>query len=810
MLDTLSAAQVNLIKAGNVTYKPYVLIDYTGEGDYVELRTNEILQNGLTLHGGVDGESPIGNISTTAVTLATTQLEDVASYDYCGCTMYVYTYIYNRTTDVSVGTPAFLGKFVITDCQWDRKAVTITGVESVVFKLDAPFVYTGSLPVSAVTLLSKIKTAIGAQWIWEPSTLETDLSNIGYSIEKLPDDEGLTNRQMLSYILALIGCNATTSPYSTSNTRFKINYYGTYPSYRQYTLTEATNMVSRTYNNFPCSAKYFTTIATEIEQYTEEGVIKERSVNKSYSNVTIPTNTKHPITAIQNPLWVGHEQTGITKLHALAHNNFHNCSITTLPDIRYEFGDVFSFDDYDQNTAYSIITTWSHSFGGNSTISCTLPSIVTNRVLPQGIKEAIDTAMSTAQSTALANTLINQEIYERGLAIEAEQTARQVAINALQQQLSNASGMYLQTITSGGKSIYLFHDKNDTATWSTTYNQYVFPTSTKVLRLDENGFSISNDGGKTYPYTISSAGDAILNTIYAKGINADYITTGTVSADLIEVTKALADAILAKNITATGTITGAKISGGTITGGTINGTTITANRTKIYDSCEIVGKPSSSTITEGYGVINCSDSATFVGYKYSEDSTPYGITFDDNGIVADADYFEVNSQSGIWLQARGAVTISAPNGLYINSYTAVTSNNTIHSLLNNDTYMHVNTNTGAYGITWWASDAKLKDNIKSTDVCALDKINAIDMVQFDWKSTGEHEDLGLTANQLETIIPNAVFDVEQQDGDTIKQVNTPVVVPYTIKAIQELSTKVEGQQKEIDELKKLVNKLLEK
>lgn len=799
MLDTLSAAQVNLIKAGNVTYKPYVMIDYTGEGDYVELRTNEILQNGLTLHGGVDGESPIGNISTTAVTLATTQLEDVASYDYCGCTMYVYTYICNRTTDAFLGTPAFLGKFVITDCQWDRKAVTITGVESVVFKLDAPFVYTGSLPVSAVTLLSKIKTAIGAQWIWEPSTLETDLSNIGYNIEKLPEDEGLTNRQMLSYTLSLIGCNATTSPYSTSNTRFKITYFGRPAHDMQYQLTEATNMVSRTSNNFACSAKYFTTIATEIEQYEESGVTKERSVNKTYSNVTIPTDTKYPILTIQNPLWTGHEQLGITKIKALTHDNFHNCNITTLPDIRYEFGDVFQFEDYDQSTSFGIITTWSHSFGGNSTIACALPSIVTNRVLPQGIKEAIDTAMSTAQSTALANTLINQEIYERGTAIEAEQTARQTAINTLQQQLSNASGMYLQTITSGGKSIYLFHDKNDTAVWDEDFEQYVFPTSTKVLRLDENGFSISENRGRTYPYTISSAGDAILNTIYAKGINADYITTGTVSADLIEVTKALADAILAKDITATGTIRGgtiqgSTISGGTISGTTLSGTTINALVTNIDMTCTIKGR-SNVTSTDPYGYISAKNEILNVGVYYPNETTKFlgttyygGIMQSDNLVTTFIQReFNLGRRDG---ESRCSITFNGTSFTY----------------------------NGSPVLTATTSDTALKDNIRPTNVNATEVLKDVNIIQFEWNGKNNtekdlHQDIGFSANQLQNVIPEAVSVVdegESADEQYIRKIDTTKLAPYTIKAIQELLTKVEEQQKEIDELKKLVNKLLEK
>lgn len=128
-------------------------------------------------------------------------------------------------------------------------------------------------------------------------------------------------------------------------------------------------------------------------------------------------------------------------------------------------------------------------------------------------------------------------------------------------------------------------------------------------------------------------------------------------------------------------------------------------------------------------------------------------------------------------------------------------------------YIHVQTSLTAYGITIWASDTKLKKNINPTEETALDKINQIEFIQFDWKSNDSHVDLGVSANQLEDVIPQAVYDVEQSEEseyDSLKNVDNGVMTTYALKAIQEQQEIIENQQKEIDELKKSVSFLMQK
>jgi SMC interacting uncharacterized protein involved in chromosome segregation len=118
--------------------------------------------------------------------------------------------------------------------------------------------------------------------------------------------------------------------------------------------------------------------------------------------------------------------------------------------------------------------------------------------------------------------------------------------------------------------------------------------------------------------------------------------------------------------------------------------------------------------------------------------------------------------------------------------------------------LQVTTSGATYGISWWESDSKLKDNIEDTDRTATDVIGKIQHRQFDWKSSGEHVPLGYVADELQEIIPEAVFEVPQTDGDTIKQIDANKIIPYLTKALQESNEKVVQLEQRIEQLEKIV------
>lgn len=124
--------------------------------------------------------------------------------------------------------------------------------------------------------------------------------------------------------------------------------------------------------------------------------------------------------------------------------------------------------------------------------------------------------------------------------------------------------------------------------------------------------------------------------------------------------------------------------------------------------------------------------------------------------------------------------------------------------------------TGKVGPTsamWWnqidsvrssSSDKRLKTNIKPTKIKALDTLNSIEIVEFNWKKDNKFEKIGAIAQQVQAVDENLVIkdEIDKVNNDylRIKYYDT---IPYLIKAVQELS-------KENDNLKLRLQKLEEK
>lgn len=104
------------------------------------------------------------------------------------------------------------------------------------------------------------------------------------------------------------------------------------------------------------------------------------------------------------------------------------------------------------------------------------------------------------------------------------------------------------------------------------------------------------------------------------------------------------------------------------------------------------------------------------------------------------------------------------------------------------------------------SDIRLKENIENSETDALETVNQMKVRQFDWKKErgGWHQNIGFVADELEEIDPNlALGGGYDENGEMdIKQINSPYLLNYAIKAIQELSAKVDEQEKHIKELER--------
>lgn len=164
-----------------------------------------------------------------------------------------------------------------------------------------------------------------------------------------------------------------------------------------------------------------------------------------------------------------------------------------------ETGDCAYVIDRKQNVYKTYVTRVKYSVNGGMTVSCGAKSASRN---------SADNAGASTSAVVKARNELHQEL---GI--------RDETIKNLGETLANASGLYhTEAKQPDGSTVYYLHDKPTTG------------QSKIIYKVTASGIGISTDAGKTYATGLSADGNAVLNRIYAIGINADYLTTGRISS----------------------------------------------------------------------------------------------------------------------------------------------------------------------------------------------------------------------------------------------------------------------------------------
>jgi hypothetical protein len=182
---------------------------------------------------------------------------------------------------------------------------------------------------------------------------------------------------------------------------------------------------------------------------------------------------------------------------------------------------------------------------------------------------------------------------------------------------------------------------------------------------------------------------------------------------------------------------------------------------------------------------------------------------DVNGMIRATGVAVPTSGAGLELSYSGGVA-------YIEGYDRTAALQKPICLAATNVYPYAQVNLGNSTHLWNAvfavngviniSDLRFKTNITSLNY-GLESIMKLDPVSFTWKNEpGGSKHLGLIAQEVMGIIGEAV-DIGT-DPDKILGINYSQLVPVLIKGMQEQQQQIESQQKEIDELKTLVNTLI--
>lgn len=201
------------------------------------------------------------------------------------------------------------------------------------------------------------------------------------------------------------------------------------------------------------------------------------------------------VITIDNKLLSDNEQTGVDLIgKELVGMRLRPFSCDSIAIGYATFGDRITFSDIKGNIYYSYLTDVDFAFSGGTSFSCNAKSM-----------EDIDADYPDSMQVEVDNIKKDSE---------KKITAYDAKLKQMNELAANTLGFYYtEEIQADGSTVSYRHDKPTL-------------TDSKVIyKTGVDGFFLSVDGGRTWKAGFDSNGDAVLNILYAIGIQSDWINT---------------------------------------------------------------------------------------------------------------------------------------------------------------------------------------------------------------------------------------------------------------------------------------------
>lgn len=305
-----------------------------------------------------------------------------------------------------------------------------------------------------------------------------------YVVTTVPTDT--TCREVMAAVAQLVGCYVKARP----NGRIAITWYA----------DAASNTISTLYSKNVCTDDVTITGITVIS-----GETTAKSGADGYRLAISDNILLDEEKAQETADYLGNKLIGLT---------FRPLSVSCQSDPSIEAGDRIAVKDEKGNKYQTVVTSTTFAVLEAQKIACNAASPTVN-----GGQRLSETSKAIIASRKYTNE-----------AVEYERKERETALNELNRQLAEGSGMYLTS-----------QKQEDGSTIAYMHNKPELSDSMVIWKITAEAIGLSTDGGKTYLYGVDTSGKAILDKLYANGIDADCVKIGkeTVSQIISDMKKSV-------------------------------------------------------------------------------------------------------------------------------------------------------------------------------------------------------------------------------------------------------------------------------
>lgn len=428
--------------------------------------------------------------------------ERFSSYDFYMSIIVVYV---GMLLDDGTVEKIRKGKYYATIPQTQGDIIEISAVDDM-YKLDRPYAATTVYPATLQIIISDICLDCGIPMGF------TQFDNYNYTVKEKP--ENVTYRQVLSYACQVAGYNAHIDNdgymqlvwYDTSLLNWRNYNGGSFKTYPHDTILDGGD-----FTNYGQGERIS---GGEFTDPRPEHIFRIKSLNVHTDDVVITgvkVIGKDDVTALfgeegyaivlkGNPFVDGKESEVATYLGGrMVGIAFRPFSAQILSNPLYEPFEVVMVSDRKGNVYNSIVNSVSYKIGAFTQVACQAEDPVRNG--SHYISPAVQAAVAEARKNA-----------------EKQISTYDKAVQQMNQLAMNAMGFHttVEDQPDGSRIVYL-HDKPALEDSKTIYKQTI------------DGFFISTDGGQSYTAGFDKNGNVVVNILYAIGIVADWIRSGTLT-----------------------------------------------------------------------------------------------------------------------------------------------------------------------------------------------------------------------------------------------------------------------------------------